>query len=202
MVNILFVMISNLTQTIYYISVHVSFVHKFFRCISFLSTYYIYIYIYISYCFSLAYIYLRSYIYCFSLAYIYDRSNRFQFSFKLKQDISKWDVSRVTDMSLMFYKAASFAQKLCGRAWIHSTAKRSNMFTGSSGSIESTCITPTHATTTTTTTTTAIATAVVVLVVAALIVLGVVLVLKHRREGILFEESSILLTEQTNYGTV
>ena len=124
----------------------------------------------------MAYIYLRSYIYCFSLAYIYDRSNRFQFSFKLNQDVSKWDVSRVTDMSLMFYKAESFAQKLCENAWIFSTAKQSNMFVFSSGGMCTTTMTPAAMTVFATT----ITTAVIVLVVAGFVFLGGFLVLKRR----------------------
>ena len=49
-------------------------------------------------------------------------------------DLSKWDVSRVTTMSRMFYYASSFRQTLCGE-WVFSTADKSNMFVGSSGSI-------------------------------------------------------------------
>ena len=55
-------------------------------------------------------------------------------------DISKWDVSSVTNMDYMFWDAASFTRKLCGASWVHSKARRTIMFAGSSGSIpETTC---------------------------------------------------------------
>merc|ERR1719174_1329937 len=49
--------------------------------------------------------------------------------------LSRWDVSRVTNMDSMFWEAISFKQKLCGDAWVHSTASKKGMFTGSRGSI-------------------------------------------------------------------
>ena len=57
-------------------------------------------------------------------------------------DLSKWDVSRVNDMDAMFFAAASFKQKMCGAAWVHSKASKSSMFAGSSGSISRTVCTP------------------------------------------------------------
>ena len=53
-------------------------------------------------------------------------------------DISKWDVSRVTEMSLMFNGTTSFSQSLCGKAWVKSKARKTDMFDGSSGSISMT----------------------------------------------------------------
>ena len=50
-------------------------------------------------------------------------------------DLSKWGVSSVTSMDFMFLNAASFNQKLCGIAWVNSKASKSSMFAGSSGSI-------------------------------------------------------------------
>ena len=50
-------------------------------------------------------------------------------------DLSTWNVSRVNDMSLMFYNAASFAQRLCTTAWVRSEANKDTMFEGSRGSI-------------------------------------------------------------------
>merc|ERR1719174_974900 len=50
-------------------------------------------------------------------------------------DISKWDVSSVTNMDSMFWEAISFKQKLCGAAWVRSTASKKAMFTASRGSI-------------------------------------------------------------------
>ena len=50
-------------------------------------------------------------------------------------DLEKWDVSGVKDMSGMFGGATYFKRKLCGPAWVHSNAKKTRMFAGSSGSI-------------------------------------------------------------------
>ena len=47
-------------------------------------------------------------------------------------DISKWDVSRVTNMEEMFSGASSFTQTLCG-AWSASKAYKGGMFDGSFG---------------------------------------------------------------------
>ena len=55
-----------------------------------------------------------------------------------KGDLSKWDVSSVTNMNNMFTDAKSFKQKLCGLAWIHSKASKNLMFEGSPGSISRT----------------------------------------------------------------
>merc|ERR1712032_1517731 len=51
------------------------------------------------------------------------------------RDISNWDVSSVINMIRMFWNAKSFKQTLCGAAWVHSEATKTDMFTGSSGSI-------------------------------------------------------------------
>ena len=50
-------------------------------------------------------------------------------------DLSNWDVSNVNDMHGMFMGATNFNRKLCGSAWVHSRAKKTVMFDGSSGSI-------------------------------------------------------------------
>ena len=47
-------------------------------------------------------------------------------------DISKWDVSSVTNMQYMFYYARSFSRTLCG-AWKTSKANKDSMFSGSPG---------------------------------------------------------------------
>ena len=60
-------------------------------------------------------------------------------------DISKWDVSSVSNMDHMFWEAASFNQKLCGAAWVHSEAVTTHMFEGSSGSVSRTVCTSTPA---------------------------------------------------------
>ena len=61
--------------------------------------------------------------------------NMFSDATTFEVDISKWDVSSVTNMDYMFGDAALFNQKLCGAAWVHSKASKTNMFEGSSGSI-------------------------------------------------------------------
>ena len=62
----------------------------------------------------------------------------FCYAKSFNQDLSKWDVSRVTNMDWMFSEARSFQQTLCGAAWVDSTASKNNMFDGSSGSISMT----------------------------------------------------------------
>merc|ERR1719174_2316071 len=57
----------------------------------------------------------------------------FQYASKFNADISKWDVSKVTNMGGMFHGAKSFSKTLCG-AWQKSKASaKSGMFSGSSG---------------------------------------------------------------------
>ena len=79
----------------------------------------------------------------------------FYYATSFNQDLSKWDVSSVSDMSSMFQGASSFNQKLCGTAWVNawSDAKvnKDHMFFGSKGSISQTACTTTTITTTTTT---------------------------------------------------
>ena len=64
-------------------------------------------------------------------------------------DISKWDVSSVTKMDLMFQHATSFKHKLCEVAWVHSRASKRSMFESSSGSISQTVCTSAPTTDTT-----------------------------------------------------
>merc|ERR1711982_189505 len=54
------------------------------------------------------------------------------------QDLSKWDVSSVTHMANMFFRTSAFNHKLCGVAWVQSKADKSDIFSGSLGSISST----------------------------------------------------------------
>ena len=54
------------------------------------------------------------------------------------QDLSKWDVSRVTEMDWMFSEAHLFQQTLCGAAWVNSDASKIDMFEESPGSISKT----------------------------------------------------------------
>ena len=67
-----------------------------------------------------------------------DMSGMFANAALFDGDISKWDVSRVTNMTDMCLGATSFKQQLCGAAWVHSKATKDNMFVGSSGSISRT----------------------------------------------------------------
>merc|ERR1712032_216324 len=76
-----------------------------------------------------------------------DMRGMFSEAASFNADLSKWDVSKVTKMDRMFYHAASFNQKLCGAAWINSKATKKKaivtaMFEGSSGSISPTVCTP------------------------------------------------------------
>ena len=70
-----------------------------------------------------------------------DMSYMFSFAHLFNGDLSKWDVSRVLDMNHMFFKAKSFKQNLCGPAWVNSKASKDDMFAGSSGSISVGCTT-------------------------------------------------------------
>jgi len=65
----------------------------------------------------------------------------FRLAISFSADISQWDVSSVVDMDYMFRDAALFDKSLCGAAWVHSEASKSNMFTGSSGNISQTLCT-------------------------------------------------------------
>ena len=46
---------------------------------------------------------------------------------KFNGDISKWDVSSVDDMDNMFAGAASFNRKLCSTTWVSSKATKDNI---------------------------------------------------------------------------
>ena len=60
------------------------------------------------------------------------------------QDLSKWDVSAVTDMDQMFASAKNFRQTLCGPAWLNPKASKNLMFSDSPGAIAvSACTTTT-----------------------------------------------------------
>ena len=56
-------------------------------------------------------------------------------------DMSKWDVSSVTNMGGMFLGATSSKQTLCGAAWVRSKASKTLMFVVSFGSISRTVCT-------------------------------------------------------------
>ena len=64
-----------------------------------------------------------------------DTSGMFRQARVFNCDLSKWDVSSMTNMDDMFLNAASFNQKLCGASWVRSKASKNDMFDGSSGSI-------------------------------------------------------------------
>ena len=59
-------------------------------------------------------------------------------------DISKWDVSNVANMDGMLYDASAFKRIICTAAWAHSTASKTAMFQGSSGSTWSLVCTSSH----------------------------------------------------------
>ena len=62
----------------------------------------------------------------------------FSYAKSFNQALSSWDVSRVTDMQYMFDEASSFQQTLCGAAWVNSNASKIEMFDASPGSISNT----------------------------------------------------------------
>ena len=66
-----------------------------------------------------------------------DMASMFAGASRFNWDLSKWDVSAVTDMWGMFGGASAFDHKLCGDAWVQSKAEKKYMFTGSFGSISS-----------------------------------------------------------------
>ena len=69
---------------------------------------------------------------------VHDMSSMFLGAVSFNGDLAKWDVSRVKDMYGMFWVAAFFNRKLFGPAWVHSKAKKTIMFSGTSGSISPT----------------------------------------------------------------
>ena len=64
-----------------------------------------------------------------------DMTRMFSWATTFNSDISKWAVSSVASMDYMFVNAALFNQKLCGADWVNSKASKKDMFAGSSGSI-------------------------------------------------------------------
>merc|ERR1719353_1634699 len=72
-----------------------------------------------------------------------DMTTMFRNARSFNRDISKWDVSSVSNMDSMFRGAILFTRKLCGAAWVHSKARKTVMFAGSSGSISKTVCTTT-----------------------------------------------------------
>ena len=72
-----------------------------------------------------------------------DMTEMFKEAVSFDFDISKWDVSKVTDMRRMFSGANSFNHTLCGEAWVNANAPHSyvdttDMFDDSLGSISRT----------------------------------------------------------------
>ena len=59
----------------------------------------------------------------------------FQGATSFNGDISKWEVSSVSNMKDMFRDAGSFKHHLCGTGWVNSKATKAGMFVGSAGSI-------------------------------------------------------------------
>ena len=70
-----------------------------------------------------------------------DMTHMFSYVEVFNRDISKWDVSCVTSMDYMFLHAAPFKQKLCGHTWVRSRATKKDMFAASPGSISRTVCT-------------------------------------------------------------
>ena len=71
-------------------------------------------------------------------------SNMFSGATVFNGDISKWNVSKVTNMKRMLSNAHRFEQVLCGAEWVKAKARipsgnQNNMFDGSRGEISETC---------------------------------------------------------------
>jgi len=80
-----------------------------------------------------------------------DMHSMFNSASSFNRDISHWDVSNVKNMNTMFMDARSFSHKLCGAAWLDSSASIDSMFKNSYGSIPSSMcerpkFTPQHST--------------------------------------------------------
>ena len=69
-----------------------------------------------------------------NVSQVTDMRGMFYAAISFNVQISSWNVSRVTDMRGMFFAAISFNQTLCGASWVHSEAKKHQMFAGSTGS--------------------------------------------------------------------
>ena len=67
-----------------------------------------------------------------------DMSFMFWSATSFNGDISEWDVSSTTNMDHMFMGSTSFKHQLCGATWVNSKASKMLMFEGSPGSISST----------------------------------------------------------------
>ena len=67
-----------------------------------------------------------------------DMTGMFKSAVLFNGDISQWDVSRVAKMDHMFMNADSFKRQLCGDTWVHSEASKTDMFADSPGSISET----------------------------------------------------------------
>ena len=61
-----------------------------------------------------------------------DMASMFKDAASFNVDVSKWTVSSVTAMHYMFNGANAFSRTLCG-TWTNGGATTSNMFRGSSG---------------------------------------------------------------------
>ena len=64
-----------------------------------------------------------------------DMTAMFKAATKFNGDISKWDVSSVIKMDAMFMHAKSFKRALCQAVWVLSSASKISMFAGSHGSM-------------------------------------------------------------------
>ena len=62
----------------------------------------------------------------------------FRYALFFNQDLSNWDVSHVTNMDRMFTDTRAFKHTLCGTAWVRSNASKVDMFTHSPGFISDT----------------------------------------------------------------
>ena len=69
------------------------------------------------------------------MSHVTDMNRTFDHAKFSDNDISRWNVSSIKDMYMMFWGATFFKRKLCGGAWVHSQARKTVMFVDTSGSI-------------------------------------------------------------------
>ena len=64
-----------------------------------------------------------------------EMSDMFLHAKSFNADITGWEVASATSMNHMFQDATSFEWQLCGPFWVHSAAEKKQMFARSQGSI-------------------------------------------------------------------
>ena len=69
------------------------------------------------------------------MSQVTDMSEMLSQAKSFNQDLSKWNVGKVTNMQGIFSGASAFKQTLCGEAWAIPKASKKSMFVDSPGTI-------------------------------------------------------------------